>query len=414
MPKVSIILTSFNHAQFIAQAIDSVLAQTFTDFEFIIWDDASIDNSWEIIQSYTDQRIRAFRNTRQQRGSWIINKAVAEVACGEYLAVHHSDDLWMPDKLAKQIMYLDMHPETAAVFTGVQVINEQGNIFTQIDHPYARIFEQPNRNRHEWLRFFLENGNALCHPSVCMRVACLKKLGGYRHGLGQLGDFDLWVRLCLRHQIYIVQEKLTAFRVLDGEKNSSAMTRRNSSAMFLNSFIIFDNYKFIRAVEDFFAMFPELKQKCEQKTIIPVQYMLAMRCYEKNYWDIGELFGLRVLFELLQNNGAREILHRECNFSINDFIEMTKAKDVFAIRKIQALNEKINDLGRDNANLRSQLKQQDQLFNEKKYALENEKNELHALLAQSRMLLEKRDAKIHELVTKSIKEKAVPQEMIDQ
>ena len=122
--RVSIILTSYNHAKYLRQAIESVLNQTFTDYELIIWDDASTDDSWEIINSYQDRRIRAFRNVVNLRGN--ISRGL-EVAQGEYVAIHHSDDAWEPTKLEKQVS-LDQNPDIAAVFTHVQVIDEEGQL----------------------------------------------------------------------------------------------------------------------------------------------------------------------------------------------------------------------------------------------------------------------------------------------
>lgn len=103
MSKVSIILTSFNHAKYLREAIESALNQTFSDFELIIWDDASTDDSWEIIQSYSDPRIKSFRNDVRRRGIYGINRAISEVAEGEYIAIHHSDDVWELNKLALRI-----------------------------------------------------------------------------------------------------------------------------------------------------------------------------------------------------------------------------------------------------------------------------------------------------------------------
>src|SRR5689334_17894284 len=100
IPKVSIILTSYNHAKYLQQAIDSALSQTFSDFELIIWDDASTDQSWEIIQSYSDSRIKSFRN-RENKGVFVLNRAIQEIATGEYIAIHHSDDIWERKKLEK-------------------------------------------------------------------------------------------------------------------------------------------------------------------------------------------------------------------------------------------------------------------------------------------------------------------------
>ena len=132
MPVISIILTSFNHEKYICEAIDSVLAQTFSDFELIIWDDDSSDNSWHLINQYSDSRIKAFRNDERKRGTWGINKAISEIAAGAYIAIHHSDDTWAPDKLEKQLSFLKDNPKYGAVFTNVMAISDNGE---PIDDP---------------------------------------------------------------------------------------------------------------------------------------------------------------------------------------------------------------------------------------------------------------------------------------
>src|ERR1700690_1971582 len=104
-PKVSVFLTSFNHAKYLRGSIDSVLHQTFSDFELIILDDASTDDSWQIIQSYSDPRIQTFRNKTNLGGYF--PGAFPGMASAEYIAVHHSDDLWEPEKLEKQVPFLD-------------------------------------------------------------------------------------------------------------------------------------------------------------------------------------------------------------------------------------------------------------------------------------------------------------------
>ncbi|NLJ19748.1 MAG: glycosyltransferase, partial [Bacteroidales bacterium] len=124
--KVSIVLSSYNHEKYIKKAIDSALNQTFSDFELIIWDDASSDTSWQIISSYTDPRIRAFRNEKNLGGG-NAKKAITEIAVGEYIAIHHSDDIWEPDKLEKQVAFLDANPEIGAVFSQAQIIDENGD-----------------------------------------------------------------------------------------------------------------------------------------------------------------------------------------------------------------------------------------------------------------------------------------------
>ncbi|MDR0564590.1 MAG: glycosyltransferase, partial [Azoarcus sp.] len=220
MPKISVILTSRNHRAHIGEAIQSVLNQTFSDFELIIWDDASTDNSWDVIKSYPDARIKAFRNEIQRYGVYGVNKAIAEIATGEYIAIHHSDDIWEPEKLEKQVRFLEGHPEFGAVFSWVSVINNDGKILE--NHLLLNFFAQANRTRHEWLRHFLFFGNALCHPSVLIRRQCYQDCGLYRLGMWQLPDFDMWTRLCLKYEIHVLPEPLVRFRWHGDGSNSSA------------------------------------------------------------------------------------------------------------------------------------------------------------------------------------------------
>lgn len=127
--KVSVILTSYNHEKFIRRSIESVLKQTYKDFKLIIVDDCSSDSSWDIIQQFKDERIVAVRNPKNMRTEGFYN-ALHKYVDGTYLAVHHSDDEWMPDKLEKQVAFMDIHTEVAACFTQVQVIDECENNYS--------------------------------------------------------------------------------------------------------------------------------------------------------------------------------------------------------------------------------------------------------------------------------------------
>jgi glycosyltransferase involved in cell wall biosynthesis len=92
-------------------AIESILNQHFQDMELIIWDDASADDSWKIIESYHDLRIRAFQNSQRLGPVFGVNKAIFEMAHGRYIAIHHSDAVWESSTLQKQVGYLESHPE---------------------------------------------------------------------------------------------------------------------------------------------------------------------------------------------------------------------------------------------------------------------------------------------------------------
>ena len=263
--KVSIILTSYNHAKFLREAINSVLSQTYTEFDLIIWDDGSTDESWQIINSYSDPRIRAFKNETVERGAPIRN-VISAVETGEYIAIHHSDDIWEPQKLEKQVAFLDTHPEIGAVFTWAQIIDEHGLPLVDKSHYYYEIFDQPNRTRYEWLNFFFYHDNALCHPSLLIRKACYDDCGLYRYGLAQLGDFDMWVRLCLKYEIHVISEKLVRFRVRANAMNASAGNRPDARIRHLfETLPIYENFRNIKDSKDFQKIFPPSQKYFAEK-----------------------------------------------------------------------------------------------------------------------------------------------------
>ena len=328
--RVSVILTSFNHEKYLKEAIDSVLNQTFADFELIIWDDASSDGSWEIINTYNDPRIKAFRNDTQKRAVWGINKAILEVAKGEYIAIHHSDDVWEPEKLEKQAAYLDSHPEMGAVFTWARIIGEEGRAFADPDHFYFRIFEQPSRPRFEWLNHFFYRGNALCHPSVLIRKRCYDDVGVYRYGFGQIGDFDMWVRLAMKHEIHVMPEKLVRFRVREGEANTSGNRPESHIRGRLEYFQILYCYLGIRDPDEFQRIFPN-SMKYFGGTEYDIGFALAMMALDAPR-EFSHLFGLQLLFEILNDPARAKRVGRIYNFSTRDFLRLNTELDVFSAR----------------------------------------------------------------------------------
>ncbi len=178
-PTVSVILSSYNHAAYIAAAIQSVLDQTFTDFELLIYDDGSTDKTHDVIKSFDDPRIKTFLYT-ENRGPRLASQECFVAAQGKYIAIHHSDDTWSADKLAKQVEFLDANEEYAACFTLAEFIDEDGNLQTLDEGDfYATIFDKPNRSRAEWLNYFFYNGNCLCHPSLLIRRDAYTKYSLY-------------------------------------------------------------------------------------------------------------------------------------------------------------------------------------------------------------------------------------------
>lgn len=328
MPKVSVILTSYNHEKYIRESIESVLNQTYRDFELIIVDDASQDESWDIIQSYKDERIVAIRNEKNIRAEGVYN-AIKNVAKGKYIAIHHSDDAWMVNKLEKQISFLDQNAKYAAVFTLAEIIDEDGNIFVSNGQDY-NIFDQPNRTRHEWLNYFFNFGNALCHPSVLFHKVCYQEYELFVYGYGQLPDFLKWIKICLNKDIFVLQEKLTKFRILNSSRNTSGDRPdayiRSSIELFqvLNEFLKISDYN------EFISVFPEGEKYLINGQFVS-QFAFAFECLKSEKNKVYKLFGMLMLFEMVNDKELSEKIAKIYNFTYLDLIKLTGKNDIFGV-----------------------------------------------------------------------------------
>jgi len=342
MSKISIILTSYNHAKYIRESINSVLVQTFKDFELIIWDDASRDESWEIIKKYTDPRIIAIQNKENHGPAYGINKAIAEIISGEYIAIHHSDDIWEPDKLLKQKEFLDGHHECGAVFSNVLAVGENGCTPVDDNHFYSEIFNQPNRSKHEWLNYFFYNGNALCHPSVLIRKKCYDDCGLYRKEYAQLPDLDMWIRLCLEYEIHVLPDKLIRFRVRENEANVSGDRSETRIRDAVEFYSILNNYLEMKTFEDLISIFPEAKIYHNVYGFEP-NFVIAMVLLNEKTQKICKLFAINILFDLLRSDEKSNNIKSLYAFDYRTLIGLTSKYDMFSYEEIIALNKKIID-----------------------------------------------------------------------
>lgn len=253
-PKVSVIIPSYNHESFVGEAIESVLRQDFTDFELLIADDCSTDNSVNIIKSFDDERIKTFFFS-ENLGPTEILRFLIENSRGEYIALLNSDDRWRDGKLSKQVAFLEENKDFAACFTWASLIDEHGNASINGDVLDSEVFIQNNCNRYEWLNRFFYHGNRLCHPSVLIRKSVYEELGYYNGAYRQLPDFEYWIRLCSKHEIHILEEVFTEHRRTRGEnQNTSALSQANAlrniseiSNIFVRMFENLDDDTFIRA-----------------------------------------------------------------------------------------------------------------------------------------------------------------------
>jgi glycosyltransferase involved in cell wall biosynthesis len=328
IPTVSVIIPSYNHEKFVKECIESVLAQTFQDFEIIITDDGSTDRTVKIIKSFRDPRIKLFVHT-ENRGACIAANNCINHSTGKYIAMLSSDDAWYPEKLEKQVAFLDNHPEIGAVFTNAMIVGEEGEPFEDKSNYYYNVFDQPNRGRHEWLNYFFYHGNVLCHTSILIRKICYEKCGLYRHGLIQIPDFDMWVRLCLKYEIHVMPEKLVRFRILENMENVSSSRKDNNIRIQFEFIQVLDHYRYISTYSEMVKIFPTA-QKYYRSEGFDAQFVLAMVALETKPYKFTELFGLKLLFDALNNPSRAGKIRKLYDFDIHKFKELSGAHDVFS------------------------------------------------------------------------------------
>ncbi len=328
MPKVTVLLTSYNHEEFIADSIESILNQTYTDFELYIVDDCSMDNSWEVIQKYNDPRIIAIHHEKNMFGC--SNREFYKNFKGQYFAMAHCDDLWELDKLEKQVKYLDEHPEAGACFSWVQLIDDYGNNYDNPDHPYSKVFLEENMNRFEWLNHFFYNGNRLCHPSSLIRLNIQMNENLFPGGLGALPDFYRWIKLCLKHEIYVYPERLTKFRIHVDESNMSGQTPTNRIRVQNEFYQIAKLYGLIQDQSEFLKVFPEANEYVVDGRI-NVDYALAQIMLNKTNNKGFHFYAMNKLMELVRNEKTKDELIELYGFTKRDVCNISGRLDLFHV-----------------------------------------------------------------------------------
>lgn len=200
LPKVSVILSTHNQGQYLPLAIKSILNQSFTNFEFLIIDDASSDRTSSILNRFKDKRIKTFTNQYRQGLTLSLNKVLRH-SKGDYLARMDADDIAHPDRFKLQLKFLAHHPQVAVCGTAANLIDDSGKKIGERHYPLHIT------------QTLLMRYNPLIHPSVMIRRTALDQLDNYDETLNGAEDYDLWLRLGSKYQLANINQVLLAYRI---------------------------------------------------------------------------------------------------------------------------------------------------------------------------------------------------------
>ncbi len=202
---ISVIMPVYNAERYVAEAVQSILDQTFRDFEFIIVNDGSTDGSLAILERFakSDPRIKLI--SRPNTGLVFALNEMLELARGEFIARMDADDVAIPDRFAQQLRYLAQHPDVVAVGCRVYLIDPKGR----------RLCEAFGDPDHEAIdrAFMRGEGGAIAHPTAMIRTTALRAIGGYRPEFFPAEDVDLFLRLAEHGRLGNLPTVLLNYRV---------------------------------------------------------------------------------------------------------------------------------------------------------------------------------------------------------
>ncbi|MGR3175956.1 MAG: glycosyltransferase family 2 protein [Candidatus Scalindua sp.] len=203
-PLVSVLMSVYNGELFLADAVKSILAQSYSDFELIVIDDGSSDKTPEILYQFVqmDQRIKVFKHGSNLGLTKSLNLGLAKCK-GEFIVRHDADDLSEPERFACQVEFLRNYHDYGLVGTAVSRIDSQGN---EIDQAVAIRGDKK-------IRGFMKGGNVFVHGSVMMRKSVIDAVGCYRTGFRYAQDYDLWLRISEISKIENLPDRLYRWRL---------------------------------------------------------------------------------------------------------------------------------------------------------------------------------------------------------
>jgi len=213
-PILTVIMPAYNAKKYISFAIESVLNQTYEDFEFLIIDDRSTDGTSKIIRNYAkqDKRIRIINNKKNMQIAYCLNKGLKS-ATGTFIARMDPDDISMKKRLEKQLKFLIRNPNVAIVGANIEIIDKNGKKIASRKYPSSSTEMKKIMFRY----------SPFAHPVIMFRKKVFEKYGGYNEAMVPCEDIDLWFKIGSRHKFATLQENLLQYRLLEASNSHSRL-----------------------------------------------------------------------------------------------------------------------------------------------------------------------------------------------
>jgi len=332
MPRISICATCYNHERFIPAFVESVLAQTCSDWELNVVDDCSTDGSFELLREYAarDARIHVARNDRNRHVCYSGNRAVS-MAHADLITLISCDDILLPEKLSADIATLEASPSAAAVYTELDGFSS--------DNPMRQRFPLPMPfSRPTMLRTELFEKNVLPAPGLTLRAEAWKSLGGYHPFLRMTQDYDLHLKILERYEVLKSDCPTVAYRLHENNLSRKTEDQKHSC---VNEMFWFLSRHYLSGIADVSllkAVLPEFADYGEPVSE-SIPYFLARHAFDRGGSATIRMAGWLALLQYMEDARNRQLVEDQCGFSAKDLMRMADWPSLAAANELARVKD---------------------------------------------------------------------------
>ena len=317
-PKLSVVIITYNHEKYIAQCINSLLAQSFHEFELIIVDDGSADRTREIIQQFDDPRI--IYHYQENMGPSAASNVGISLASTEYISYMSGDDMAYESRLENQYNYFLTHPESAIIFGKIEVIDEEGRVVPS--HHVLDFFESVVfSDRYDLFNRFFFHGNCLNAVTCMFRRSYFEKTQGFQLASLQTQDYMMWFGWIKHSELTLLDTKFAYYRVRDNNQNLSSS--ENDDRTIFECEVILERILDDLDIDYFKKAFSREIRLPNFSSAEAFELEKAF-IYLKHDRVRVKAIGLKKLFYLLQNNGICAAYLKEYHMSFKEYYALSK------------------------------------------------------------------------------------------
>lgn len=321
-PKVSILCPAYNHEKFVKYFIQSVLNQTEQDFELLIVDDNSTDNTVGEIEKFTDSRIKVLKHKYNKGINAGINE-LFKLANGAYCVLIGSDDILKPNHLKTATEFLDNNSNIGVYYSSLSLIDDNNNPIEDKSNLYVRN----NCDRFDLLKKMFFNHNMLLSPGMVIRRTAMEEIMPLDLTIVQYQDYQMHIKLMLNNEIYQTEEKLVDYRIISGNKNISARTSIVLKREELEEFKLMDTYLEIKNLELLRNIFKEEIVHIGEPAEGAIPYFLGVLAFSSTK-EIRKNWGFLTIMNFLKTEENFELVHKVYGINFKSYIDLVNHLDI--------------------------------------------------------------------------------------